>query len=51
MELYSKIKVRTFAYFSSHGTQDLCAIDYTDDMFLIFGKESLDYLQNSERKF
>jgi tRNA (cytidine/uridine-2'-O-)-methyltransferase len=30
-----------FAFFSSHGSQDYTSIDYQDDMFLIFGKESV----------
>lgn len=28
-------------YFSSHGEQDYWSIDFKDDMFLIFGKESV----------
>ncbi len=40
-DFYIKNKGKKFAYFSSHGTQDYCAIDYTDEMFLIFGKESV----------
>ena len=27
-------------YFSSHGAQDYWSVDYEDDLFLIFGKES-----------
>ena len=40
-DFFSKNKDKKFAYLSSHGTQDYCAIDYEDDMFLIFGKESV----------
>jgi len=40
-DFYSKNKGKNFAYFSSHGTQDYCSVDYKDDMFLIFGKESM----------
>jgi tRNA (cytidine/uridine-2'-O-)-methyltransferase len=29
------------AFLSSHGKLDYCSIDYEDDMFLIFGKESV----------
>ncbi|KYG71535.1 tRNA (cytidine(34)-2'-O)-methyltransferase [Roseivirga echinicomitans] len=39
-DFYAKNEGGNFAYFSSHGTYDYCAIDYKDDMFLIFGKES-----------
>ena len=35
-----------FVYLSSHGNQDYCAIDYKDDMFLIFGKESVGLPKN-----
>jgi tRNA (cytidine/uridine-2'-O-)-methyltransferase len=31
---------KNFALFSSHGTQNHWDADYTDDMFLLFGKES-----------
>jgi tRNA (cytidine/uridine-2'-O-)-methyltransferase len=37
---YAKNQGKKFAYFSSHGARDYCSIDYKDDMFLIFGKES-----------
>ncbi|WP_026450043.1 tRNA (cytidine(34)-2'-O)-methyltransferase [Aequorivita capsosiphonis] len=40
-DFYSKNKGKQFVYLSSHGTQDYCAIDYKDDMFLVFGKESV----------
>ena len=39
-EFFSKNKDKQFAYFSSHGAKDYCEIDYKDDMFLVFGKES-----------
>jgi len=29
------------AFFSSHGEKEYWDIDYTDEMFLIFGKESI----------
>jgi len=40
-DFYAKNKGGNFVYFSSHGTQDYCAIDYKEDMFFIFGKESV----------
>ncbi|SRX55975.1 tRNA (cytidine(34)-2'-O)-methyltransferase [Aequorivita sp. CIP111184] len=45
-DFYAKNKGKQFVYFSSHGTQDYCAIDYTDDMFLVFGKESVGLPEN-----
>lgn len=40
-DFYEKNKGGNFAYFSSHGTKDYCAIDFKDEMFFIFGKESV----------
>lgn len=34
-------KHKDFAFFSSHGSQDYCSVDYHEDLFLIFGKESV----------
>lgn len=34
-------KDKDFAFFSSHGSKDYCSIDYHEDLFLIFGKESV----------
>ncbi|MBC8769283.1 tRNA (cytidine(34)-2'-O)-methyltransferase [Arenibacter sp. BSSL-BM3] len=45
-DFYSKNKGKHFAYFSSHGTQEYWDIDYKDDMFLIFGKESTGLPEN-----
>ena len=39
-EFFEKNKDGKFAFFSSHGTQDYTAIDFEDELFLIFGKES-----------
>ncbi|AEL27687.1 tRNA (cytidine(34)-2'-O)-methyltransferase [Cyclobacterium marinum] len=39
-EFYDKNEGKNFVYFSSHGKQDYCSIDYQEDMFLVFGKES-----------
>ena len=33
--------VKQLVFFSSHGKKDYWSIDYTDDMFLVFGKESV----------
>lgn len=49
-DFYSKNKGKQFAYLSSHGTQDYYAIDYQDDMFLIFGKESVGLPKNIVEK-
>lgn len=40
-DFYAKNKGGNFVYFSSHGTQDYCAIDYKDNMFLFLGKNLL----------
>ncbi|MCG2418658.1 tRNA (cytidine(34)-2'-O)-methyltransferase [Aequorivita sp. F47161] len=45
-DFFLKNKGKQFAYLSSHGSQDYTAIDYTDDMFLIFGKESVGLSKN-----
>jgi tRNA (cytidine/uridine-2'-O-)-methyltransferase len=39
-DFYEKNPAGNFVYLSSHGKKDYCEIDYADDMFLIFGKES-----------
>ena len=45
-DFFLKNEGKNFAYFSSHGAQNYCAIDYKDDMFLIFGKESVGLPEN-----
>lgn len=40
-EFFSIHRDKAFAFFSSHGSKDYCSVDYQDDMFLIFGKESV----------
>ncbi len=40
-DFFLKNKEKKFAFLSSHGSQDYCSIDYEDEMFLIFGKESV----------
>ncbi len=39
-EFYAKNKGKDMVYFSSHGDKTHYQIDYKDDLFLIFGKES-----------
>lgn len=45
-DFFLKNKGKKFTYFSSHGAQDYCSIDYKDDMFLVFGKESVGLPEN-----
>ena len=40
-DFYLKHKAKNLAYFSSHGEKDHWSLEYKDDMFLIFGKESV----------
>ena len=40
-DFYSKHNGKNLVYFSSHGEKNHWSIDYKDDMFLIFGKESV----------
>ncbi len=40
-EFYEIHKDKKMVYFSSHGTQNLWTIPYIDELFLIFGKESV----------
>ena len=40
-EFFSLHSTKYLVFFSSHGTQDHWSIDYKDNMFLIFGKESV----------
>lgn len=39
-DFYAQNINKKMVYFSSHGTQDYWSVDFEDDMFLIFGKES-----------
>lgn len=45
-DFFSKNKDGKFAYLSSQATRDYCSIDYKDEMFLIFGKESVGLPKN-----
>ena len=49
-EFYSKNKDKKMVYFSSHGEQNYLAVDYEDELFLIFGKESIGLPQNIVNK-
>ena len=40
-EFFTKNKNATMVFLSSHGTKDHWSIDFKDNMFLIFGKESV----------
>ena len=40
-EFFMIQKDKKMVFFSSHGTKSYWDIDYTDDLFLIFGKESV----------
>ena len=40
-EFFNINKGKQMAFMSSHGTKDYLSIDFEDDMFLIFGKESV----------
>ncbi|MCP4978547.1 MAG: tRNA (cytidine(34)-2'-O)-methyltransferase [Maribacter sp.] len=40
-EFYKKHKGKNIVYFSSHGEKDHWSIAYKDDLFLVFGKESV----------
>ena len=39
-DFFSKNVDKKMVFFSSHGTKDYWDIDYSDDLFLVFGKES-----------
>jgi tRNA (cytidine/uridine-2'-O-)-methyltransferase len=40
-EFFTQNSDKNFVYFSSHAEKDYYAIDFKDDMFLVFGKESI----------
>jgi len=40
-DFYKKHKEKNLVYFSNHGAQSHWSIAYKDDMFLVFGKESV----------
>lgn len=39
-EFFTKNEGKKMAFFSSHGSKNYWSLDYEEDMFLIFGKES-----------
>jgi len=45
-EFFDKYRKKEMAFFSSHGNKGYCELDYKEDMFLIFGKESLGLANN-----
>lgn len=40
-EFFTTHSDKNFVYFSSHATKEYWSIDYQDEMFLVFGKESV----------
>jgi len=40
-DFFTEHKEKDMTFFSSHGTKNHWSIDFKDDMFLIFGKESV----------
>jgi tRNA (cytidine/uridine-2'-O-)-methyltransferase len=40
-DFYTKNAGKKMVYFSSHGAQDYWSVDFEDELFLIFGKESI----------
>ncbi len=40
-DFYAQNKGKQMVYFSSHGNKDHWTVEYEDDLFLIFGKESV----------
>jgi tRNA (cytidine/uridine-2'-O-)-methyltransferase len=45
-EFFALNKDKEMAFLSSFGEQDYCSIDYKDDLFLVFGKESVGLSQS-----
>ena len=45
-DFFTKNIDKQFAFLSSHGKKDYCSINYQEDMFLIFGKESVGLPKN-----
>ena len=42
---------KQFAFLSSHGKQDYCSIPFQDELFLVFGKESVGLPENLTAQF
>ena len=53
-DFFNKNKSKNMVFLSSHGTKDHWSIDFEDNMFLIFGKESVglpkSILENNQDK-
>ena len=53
-EFFAVNRDKPMAFLSSHSQQDYCSIPFTDDMFLVFGKESVglpkDLLDRHEKR-
>lgn len=54
-EFFAINKDKKMAFFSSHGEKEFWDVDFTDEMFLIFGKEStglpLNIMESNTEKF
>ncbi len=50
-EFFATHKDAPMVFLSSHGSKDYLAIDYQDDMFLVFGKESVGLPKNIIEKY
>ena len=54
-EFFATNKDKKMAFFSSHGEKEFWDVDFTDEMFLIFGKEStglpLNIMESNTEKF
>ena len=50
-EFFKMHSDKSFAFFSSHGTKSYWDIDYVDDLFLIFGKESVGLPDTITKKY
>ncbi len=49
-EFFSINQDKKMAFLSSNATMDYCSIDYEDDMFFVFGKESVGLAKNVTEK-
>lgn len=49
-EFFSMHKNKPMVFFSSHGKQDHWSIDFKDDLFLVFGKESVGLSEETIQK-
>lgn len=49
-EFFTRYSDKKMVFFSSHGEQNHWSIDYTDNLFLVFGKESVGLSQKITEK-